>query len=156
VIKLKIFSVVFIISFFIFTSQAYTATILKISPKKFNVGVIVADDYYTGYVERIRGNTILLKDTRNDWKLLVKTNDSDMGIVGSYIKPTKDFYWKAQGNYATQTQYTDITNYDIEVDRGTKSSPFRQVTIDYKILLSWTEDIPGDYNISLIYTLTTQ
>ena len=131
-------------------------TSLKISPKSLDMGIINADDYENGYKEKISGNLIRLNDKVNDWKLMVKTNDSDMGSISGYIKPVDDFFWKATGPYATQATYTSITNYDIEVARGPMGSKKLDIFTDYKIALSWARDIPGSYDITLVYTLTTQ
>jgi len=119
------------------------------------MGVVSVGDYEAGYKENLQANVIRLRDTANDWKLLVKTNDSDMGIIGSYIKPISDFSWRAEGDYATQTIYREITNYDIEVARGPRGS-FKWIVMDYRVQLLWDRDVPGDYNINILYTLTTQ
>ena len=134
---------------------SHAATSLKVVPKKVNMGVIRADDYETGYIEKIRGNLLLIKDTNNDWKVMIKTNDDNMGVIGSYTKPISDVYWKSEGVYATQLVYTNIDTYDIEVARGPRGSQ-EKVFVYYKILLSWAQDVPGDYNLTVVYTLTTQ
>ena len=120
------------------------------------VGIINADDYENGYKEKTRANEIEVKDTDNDWKLMLKTNDRDMGVIAGYAKPISDFLWKATGEYATQITYTEITNYDVEVARGPKGDDRLDVYTDFKILLAWQNDSPGYYNITLVYTLTTQ
>ncbi|MDP8229488.1 MAG: hypothetical protein P9L93_00075 [Candidatus Gorgyraea atricola] len=132
------------------------STFLKIRPKLLNMGIINADDYENGCKEKISGSLIRLRDTANDWKLTVKTNDSDMGSINGYIKPIDDFSWKAKGSHATQIRYTSITNYDVEVARGSRSAKKLDIFTDYKIALSWARDIPGNYDITLVYTLTTQ
>jgi len=132
------------------------STYLKVSPKSLNMGIINADDYENGYKEKSSGSLISLRDTANDWKLTVKTNDSDMGSISGYIKPVDDFFWKATGPYATQATYASITNYDIEVARGPRGSKKLDIFTDYKIALLWARDIPGSYDITLVYTLTTQ
>ncbi|MBU1146925.1 MAG: hypothetical protein KKD11_01075, partial [Candidatus Omnitrophica bacterium] len=102
-------------------ATAYTVTLLNVTPKKLNMGIVESDDYSNGYKEKLRGNIIKLKNSANDWKLMLKTNDSDMGMAGNYAKSINDFHWKATGEYATQATYQEITNYDVEVARGQKS-----------------------------------
>jgi len=86
---------------------------------------------------------------------MVKTDYDNMGVIGDYVKPISDFNWKANGDYATQLTYIDVANYDVEVARGPQGILGR-VYVDYKILLAWANDVPGDYNITVVYTLTTQ
>jgi len=119
------------------------------------MGTIAVLDYENKYKEKTRANIVVVTDTVNDWKLMVKTNNNDMGVVGNYTKPISDFLWRATGSYTTQTTYTSITDYDVEAARGAKGTN-RIVYIDAKILLFWARDIPGKYDIIVTYTLTTQ
>ena len=129
---------------------------LRINPKKVNVGIITARDYEAGFVEDIRANLLLIRDKYNDWKIMVRTNDDDMGVVGGYIKPVSDLEWRSSGDYATQLTYTGITTYDVEVGRGPSGNRKQKIFVDYRVLLSWAKDVPGDYYLTLLYTLTTQ
>lgn len=128
---------------------------LKVQPKSVNMGIVSADDYKQGYQEKIQANLLHITDQDNDWKVMLRTDDSTMGVIGNYTKPVSDFYWRAQGTYAIQTTYTSITNYDVEVARG-PSGNLKNLFMDYKVLLSWDRDVPGDYYITLLFTLTTQ
>lgn len=137
------------------TPSAQASVILNVIPKKVNMGTVKIRDYEAGYLEKAWGNTILVRDTSNDWKVMVKTDYDNMGVIGNYVKPISDFNWKASGDYATQITYIDLENYDVEVARGPQGILGR-VYVDYKILLAWANDVPGDYNITVVYTLTTQ
>jgi hypothetical protein len=119
------------------------------------MGTIGVLDYENQYKEKTRANIVVVTDTVNAWKLMVKTNNNNMGVVGDYAKPISDFLWRATGSYATQTTYIGITNYDVEAARGAKGTNLI-IYIDAKILLSWARDIPGKYSIIVTYTLTTQ
>jgi len=152
----RIIFTILVIFLIIPCSLAHGSTFLWLKPKKMTMGIINADDYENGYKQKVRANNIRLRDTSNDWKLMVKTNNSDIGVVGDYVKPIGDFFWKATGSYATQTTYTEITNYDVEAARGPMSSKKQDIFTDFKIRLTWSEDVPGYYNITLLYTLTTQ
>ena len=153
--KSIIILIVFVIFLLIPVRAADTLTSFRIYPKKINIGIVSANNYDRGYKEKIQGNILLVTDTSNDWKVLVKTNDDNMGVIGNYTKPISDFYWKAKGKYATQITYKGVTNYDVEVARGSKGL-FKIVITDYKILLSWAKDVPGNYKLTVVYTLTTQ
>lgn len=151
-----IFSVVFLFLILAY-GTALAANMLKIVlPKDVTLDTIGISDYENGYKEKIRATVLLMSDTSNDWKLMVRTNDGNMGTSGNYIKPISDLNWRASGSNATQLTYTSITNYDVEAARGIKSGTTKIVYIDYKVMLAWNKDIPGVYNIAILYTLTTQ
>jgi len=154
--KARIFFLAQGILFIIFAYYLYAdEPSLKVQPKSVNMGIVTADDYKQGYQEKIQANLLHIKDQDNDWKVMVRTDDSSMGVIGNYTKPVSDLYWRAQGTYAIQTEYTSITNYDVEVARG-PSGNLKNLFVDYRVLLSWDRDVPGDYYIALLYTLTTQ
>lgn len=152
---------IFITGLIFFTVQAYNkvwaaSTLTIVPPKNVNLGTINMADYETGYKEKIRATVLLVKDDTNNWKLMVATLDSNMGVIGDYTKPIGDFKWRASGAKAMQLTYTDLTNYDVEAARGLKSGTTNIMYIDYRILLAWGNDVPGVYNINILYTLTTQ
>lgn len=152
----SIFSGVFLFLILAY-GTALAANMLRIvPPKDITMGTVGVSDYENGCKEKIRAIVLLVSDSSNDWKLMVKTDDENMGVSGNYIKPISDLRWKATGNNATQLTYTDVTNYDVEAARGIKSGSTKIVYIDYKIKLTWNNDIPGVYNIAVLYTLTTQ
>jgi len=152
----KIFFLTQAVLLVLFSTHIYAGNLsIKAQPKSVNMGIVTADDYKNGYREKIQANLLQIASKDNDWKVLVRTNDSSMGVIGSYTKSISDLYWRAQGPYATQTTYTSITNYDIEVARG-PSGNTKNLFIDYRALLSWNKDVPGNYYITLLYTLTTQ
>ncbi|MDP2911763.1 MAG: hypothetical protein Q8N76_05480 [Candidatus Omnitrophota bacterium] len=152
----RIFFLAHAISLFLIAGYVYPASFsLKTQPKSVNMGIVTASDYQNGFQEKIQANLLHINSNDDDWKVMVRTDDSSMGVIGSYTKPVSDLQWRAQGTYATQTTYTSVSNYDIEVARGPRGS-VKNLFIDYKVLLSWAKDVPGDYYITLLYTLTTQ
>jgi hypothetical protein len=128
---------------------------IKVTPKSVNMGSIAVSDFEAGFKEKTRANILIVSDSASAWKVLVKTDNTDMGVVGNYTKPISDFRWRATGNYATQTSYTSIANYEVEAARGPQGSNLL-VYIDTEVLLSWARDVPGAYHIILTYTITTQ
>jgi len=141
---------------FLIASYAYSAdTSITTQPKSVNMGIVTATDYQNGFKEKIQANLLSIESKAKDWKVMIRTNNSSMGVVGSYTKPVSDLQWRAQGIYATQTIYTSMTNYDVEVARGPRKG-VHNIFIDYKVLLYWERDIPGNYYITLLYTITTQ
>lgn len=133
-----------------------SSTFRIIPPKDINMGTIGINDYETGYKEKIRATVLLAQNSDNAWKIMVKTNDNNMGVIGDYTKPIGDLKWKAGGSTATQLTYTNLANYDIEAARGPQSGSSNLIYIDYRIALAWQNDAPGVYNIHIVYTMTTQ
>ena len=151
---------IFIAGFIFLAIPAYKAwatnTLTIVPPKAVDLGTINMADYETGYKEKIRATVLLVKDDTNNWKLMVSTMDSNMGAIGAYIKPIGDFKWRASGSMATQLTYTSLTNYGLEAARGLKSGTTNIIYLDYRVLLVWGNDVPGVYNVNILYTLTTQ
>ncbi|MFC1546244.1 hypothetical protein ACFL4O_00810 [bacterium] len=139
--------------FFVFNTFAGTMIVGK---NHINMTPVKVKDYEAGYKEELKANRIIvLNITDPAWKLFIKTNSNNMGINGTYTKPITDFEWRASGDYATQTTYIPITNYDVEAASGETGKKFT-IYIDHKVLLLWSDDIPGDYNIDVTYTVTTE
>jgi len=155
--KLSLIFITVFVFFGISVHNAWAANSLTIvQPKTVNLGTIAMADYETGYKEKVRATVLLAKDDTDNWKVMVSTQDSNMGVVGDYAKPIGDLQWRASGSKATQLTYTNLTNYNVEAASGLKSGTTNIIYIDYKVLLTWANDVPGVYNISILYTLTTQ
>lgn len=157
---MKKLSLIFIISF-VFLAMTIgevfaTGTLKIVAPKDISMGTVSIADYEAGYKEKLRATVLLAKDASDNWKLMVSTQDDNMGVIGDYVKPVADFNWRANGAKATQLTYTSLTNYGLEAAAGLKSGSTNIIYIDYKIILSWGNDVPGVYNINILYTLTTQ
>lgn len=133
-----------------------TETLTIIAPKNINIGTVSITDYEAGYKEKLRATVLLAKNDTNNWKLMVSTQDDNMGAIGDYTKPIADLKWRASGSKATQLTYISLTNYGLEAASGLKSGTTNIIYIDYRIILAWANDAPGVYNIHILYTLTTQ
>lgn len=156
---MKKLSLIFIASFILFNVSMHSlwaATLTIWPPKNVNLGTVTIADYESGYKEKARATVLLVRDNAHSWKLMVATNNANMGVIGDYTKPIGDLRWRASGYGATQLTYTSLTNYNVEAARGPKSGVLRTIYIDYSIILAWENDVPGVYNISVLYTLTTQ
>ncbi len=149
------FAVILAIKVIFSLHLAEAAGSIKVTPKTLNMGTVGVNDFENKYKEKTRANILTVSDNVNSWKVMVKSDNNDMGVVGSYAKPIGDFRWRSTGSYATQTSYTNITNYDVEAARGPRGTNFI-IYIDVQMLLSWIKDIPGKYNLIVTYTITTQ
>lgn len=122
---------------------------LVLSTPSFSFSDIGVSEMNTGYVEAIDALTITLS-SNVAWTLSVKTYDENMGTStnGSYVKPLNDFLWRKDGG-----SYAAITNNDVEVTSDENYAHDNEVTLDYKMLLDWAEDAPGEYGLTVTVTL---
>jgi len=105
-------------------------------------------DLERGYLELERALT-LIAVSNTDWRLTVRSEAPDLGqsYDGSYHKPLSDFQLRAAGG-----EYHSISNRDQTLAEGTHGR--YELEIDYRILFH-PEYRPGDYRVTLIYTITT-
>jgi hypothetical protein len=107
-----------------------------------------AADLERGYVELERALTLIAVSNTN-WRLTVRSPNSNLGrsYDGAYVKPLSDFQLRARGG-----EYCSITNEDRLLTSGTQGR--YELEIDYRILFH-PGYRPGDYRVTLIYTITT-
>lgn len=107
-----------------------------------------------GYVELDAGKPTLTVDANKSWKLSAKS--SGFGIVGSYTKDIGDLQLKDAGaSHVTMGSYTSLSAVDQEVAVHTAGVSDESHPCQYKIDLDWTQDIPGTYEATVTYTLST-
>jgi hypothetical protein len=76
---------------------------------------------------------------------------ANMGTVGSYTKPLSDFLWQTSGAY-TAINAASPPN----AASGTSGVSGSATPVNYRVLLSYANDVPGTYNaMSVRYTLAT-
>lgn len=78
------------------------------------------------------------------WILRIRADDPDLG---GYGKPLADLQWR-QGGGAWQS----ITTGGQVVAFGFTS---RTLTLDFRTLLSWASDVPGDYGTGITFEVTS-
>ncbi len=114
--------------------------------------------YDAGYIESATDATVLTLDANKNWKLSVKYNGA--GWTAPWAKPETDLLIKIT-NVPTGTIQNTFDDYvsptDVNVEmllHGTGVSD-NEVEIQTKVLLDWTQDLPGAYSITLTYTMET-
>ena len=107
-----------------------------------------AADLERGYLELGDALTLVAQSNVN-WRLSIRTDDPDMGksYDGTYTKPISDFQLGADGAYLT------IAHEDQPLAEGGPGE--HELKIDYRILFR-QEYRPGNYHITLIYTIATE
>jgi len=86
-----------------------------------------------------------------DWLVSVTSLDADMGQSDdmSYTKPLSDLGWKL----AASGSYTTMTTTEATVTTGAIGSG--NFDVDYRVALDWVNDKPGDYGVTVRYTITS-
>ena len=120
-------------------------------------GAAGAAYYDQGYVEGASSFPTFYLYSNTSWSLKVKVS-GDWNIVNGYKKPTSDLQLKIDSSYSSQTNFQKFISLSV-VDQEIASS-YNGVAGEiyegqYRILLDWIKDIPGSYNITVIYTLST-
>jgi hypothetical protein len=102
-----------------------------------------------GWLERRRAIT-LMASSNVDWEVTVRTDARNLGksCAGSYIKPLEDFKLRAKNG-----EYQNIGNRPLVLTTGGMGSNI--VEVDYRIDLDRELYEPGDYQLTLIYTIVT-
>ena len=108
----------------------------------------------SGYVEFDPDKPTLIIDSNAKWKLSVKSTD----FTGPYSKKISDLQLKDLSGVNVKNGFDDYrplskSDQDIAMyDSGVKAESH---PLQYKILLDWQKDIPGTYEATVTYTLST-
>lgn len=107
-----------------------------------------------GYVELDAGYPTLTVDANKSWQLSAKSGG--FNTIGTYTKAIGDLQLKDAGAaHVTMSAYTSLSGSDQEVASHTAGVSDESHPCQYKILLDWTQDIPGTYTATVTYTLST-
>jgi len=110
--------------------------------------------FSNGYVEFDPDKPTLIIDSNEKWKLSVKSTN----FTGPYSKEITDLQLKdlsgtnvANGfdNYQSLSKSDQVIAMD---DSGVKDEAH---PLQYKVLLDWQKDVPGTYEATVTYTLST-
>ena len=110
--------------------------------------------FSNGYVEFDPDKPTLIVDSNAKWKLSVKSTD----FTGPYSKEIADLQLKDLSGTHVKNGFDDYkslsaSDQDIAMyDNGVKAEAH---PLQYKILLDWQKDIPGTYEATVTYTLST-
>ncbi len=108
------------------------------------------DDLERGYIEK-KNAIKLVARSNTGWQVSVRALNSTMGTSfdGSYTKPIEDFKLKVgNGGYLTLS-----TNDKVLVESRNGE---HEIGVDYKINFDQYEYKSGNYQVELLYTITTK
>jgi hypothetical protein len=125
-----------------------------------NVSKTIASDsdaelsFSNGFVEFDANKPTLIVDSNKKWKLTARTTN----FTGPYSKETSDLMLKdLSGTHVKNgfSDYKSLSNDDQEIAMHSSGVKDENHPMQYKILLDYNKDIPGTYEATVTYTLST-
>ena len=114
--------------------------------------------YDAGFMESNPDAVVLSCSTNCNWDLGARlaTNWSCPGV---YDKPESDLFIRMGSHTGGTVQneadsYVNLTDSNLLILAGAAGALNTKAKMQHKILLDWTRDVPGDYSITITYTLT--
>lgn len=116
--------------------------------------------YDAGYVQSTATATTLTLDANKSWSLGVHYSGAGWSCPGTYDKDEADLLIQITNSPTGSIQ----NSYDsFQSPPGAKEAMLshtagvsnNSVEIQTRVLLDWTQDIPGAYSITLVYTMET-
>jgi len=144
-------------------SQGSTATFtvptlirLTVNTATINFGSLTMDDYDLGYKELLSGQIVTVWSNRS-WTLTVAADSATW--TGPWAKPASDLQLKVASvskpgrvsSYASA--YFGLSTTPATVSTGVPGGNIA-FTMDFRVLVSWDNDVAGDYSLGFTYTLT--
>ena len=125
-----------------------------------------AEDLERGYLEVPDALTFIAR-SNTDWQLFVHADESELGrsYDGLYVKPLSDLQLRARARVRIQEgpepeakartgSYLPLSNEPQLLIRGGRGE--WEIELDYRILLHRERYRPGDYQVTLVYTITPE
>jgi len=139
------------------TAQFTVPTLIRLSIPIVTIdfGALTEADYDAGHKDLVAAQVVHIWSNRT-WTLTVAANAGTW--TGPWAKPSTDLLWRASttDHRATITHpnvFTGLATGAIPVAAGTRGGNI-QLTMDFRVLVSWENDPAGDYSLGFTYTLT--
>ncbi len=115
--------------------------------------------YDASFVESATSATVLTINTNDSWDLSAKLA-GDWSCPGAYDKAENDLYVQITNSPTGTIQnsadsYINLSGTDTQILSHDSAVAGNEVDIQTKVLMDWTKDIPGDYSLTVTYTLVT-
>lgn len=118
---------------------------MTVTPEAVTYPLVGPTHFTQGFVEQIGAVTIRTspQNPNRQWYLCLRSLDA--AHSGPYAKPLHHLEWSLDG-----TTWRPITT---SLQRIVTWFGYREIIVYYRVLLDWTQDVPGTYNVDLHYTL---
>lgn len=129
---------------------------LELNVATINFGTLTMDDYDRGYKDAVAAQIVYVWSNR-PWVLSVAANSATW--AGPWAKPASELLLRvASVNRPERLTYflnafTGLTTGGFTIAQGQPGGNF-QHTMDFRVQVSWDNDVAGDYTLGFTYTLT--
>ena len=127
---------------------------LSLTTSTVNFGALTEDDYDLGFKDLYTAQGIQIWSNKS-WTLTVAADAATW--TGPWAKPSTDLRWRAvtsDGRVASfENTFTGLTSGATQVAAGTRGGNI-DLSMDFRVLVSWENDPAGDYSVGFTYTLT--
>lgn len=129
---------------------------LSLNVNLIDFGTLTLNDYDLGYKDAVGAQIVYVWSNR-PWTLTVAANSATW--TGPWAKPASDLQLRvASVNRPERITYylntlTGLTTAGFTIAEGQPGGNF-QHTMDFRVLVSWDNDVAGDYSLGFTYTLT--
>lgn len=138
------------------TAQFRVPTLIRLvlSTSTVNFGTLTEADYNAGHKTLLSAQGIQIW-SNTEWILSVAADAT--AWTGPWAKPSTDLLWRATSSdprvYHYQSSFTELTIGAADVAKGRWGGNI-QLSMDFRVLVSWENDRPGDYSLAFTYTLS--
>jgi len=138
------------------TAQFTVPTLIRLtlSTSTIDFGSLTEADYDAGQKDLVAAQGLQIWSNRS-WTLSVAANAGTW--TGPWAKPTTDLQWRATTTDGRVTSHvstlTGLTIGATQVAAGSRGGNV-QLSMDFRVLVSWENDPAGDYSLGFTYTLT--
>ncbi|MBB63840.1 MAG: hypothetical protein CMO81_02130 [Waddliaceae bacterium] len=120
---------------------------LELSQNSLNMPESKTEDFDRGYIDFPDALTLNIS-SNVPWKVLVHTEDLTL-TNRNPPKPLADLLWKR----SKRNRYRALRNKTRRVARSQNPVFDRKIDLDFRVLLDWVDDSPGNYQTTLIFTV---
>jgi hypothetical protein len=129
---------------------------LTVDTATIDFGSLTMDDYDRGYKELLSGQIVTVWSNQS-WTLTVAADTEKW--TGPWAKPARDLQLRvAHVNRPDRVSPFSLDYFGLSTTPATVSTgvPGGNIafTMDFRVLVSWDNDVPGDYFLGFAYTLT--
>lgn len=138
------------------TAQFTVPTLIRLalSTSTINFKALTEADYDAGQKTLLSAQGIQIWSNK-DWTLTVAANAGTW--TGPWAKPSTDLLWRAatadKRVSSHVSTFTGLATGATQVAAGTKGGNI-ELSMDFRVLVSWENDPAGDYSVGFTYTLT--
>jgi hypothetical protein len=119
-----------------------------VTANSIDFGIASVEDFDAGYLLALRIPVFWESDV--PWQLTIGSNDPDLGTSrdGNNFKPLSELSWKISEDSVWTPMEQDSREFAWGDETGSGV-----IYIDFKLMLGWLNDAPGEYRANLVFTI---